>query len=110
RVKTLIPLVSKQVILTQGFIGSTPEGLTTTLGREGSDFSAAIFTSCLEAESLTIWKDVAGVMNADPKRLSTAAVFEELPFQEAAEMTYFGASIIHPKTIKPLANRGIPLY
>jgi aspartate kinase len=97
------------ILLTQGFLGSAPEGLTTTLGREGSDFSAAIFASCLEAESVTIWKDVPGVMNADPKRLASASVFEELPFKEAAEMTYYGASIIHPKTIQPLAKKGIPL-
>lgn len=101
--------LSEKVIITQGFIGSTKEGLTTTLGREGSDYSAAIFASCLNAESVTIWKDVPGVMNADPKRLSAAVVFEELPFKEAAEMTYYGASVIHPKTIKPLANHGIPL-
>lgn len=98
------------LVVTQGFIGRTPEGLTTTLGREGSDFSAAIFASCLKAESVTIWKDVPGVMNADPKRIKNAVVFEELPFSEAAEMTYYGASVIHPKTIKPLANRKIPLY
>ncbi len=109
KIQTLGPVLAEKLILTQGFIGSTREGLITTLGREGSDFSAAIFASCLDAESLTIWKDVAGVMNADPKRLPAAALFEELPFKEAAEMTYYGASIIHPKTIKPLANKGIPL-
>jgi len=103
-------ILSEKIIITQGFIGSTSDGLTTTLGREGSDYSAAIFSSCLEAESLTIWKDVPGVMNADPKRLPAAIIFEELPFKEAAEMTYYGASVIHPKTIKPLANKGIPLY
>ena len=108
-IQTLKAILAEKMILTQGFIGSTREGLTTTLGREGSDFSAAIFASCLDAESLTIWKDVAGVMNADPKRLPTASLFEELPYKEAAEMTYYGASIIHPKTIKPLANKGIPL-
>lgn len=97
------------VCITQGFIGSSDEGRTTTLGREGSDFSAAIFASCLKAESVTIWKDVPGVMSADPRRLPNAIVFEELPFKEAAEMTYYGASVIHPKTIKPLANAGIPL-
>jgi len=97
------------LFITQGFIGRSTEGLTTTLGREGSDFTAAIFAFCLQAESVTIWKDVPGVMNADPKRLSAAIVFEELPFTEAAEMTYYGASVIHPKTIKPLANAGIPL-
>ncbi len=97
------------LLITQGFIARSEEGLTTTLGREGSDFTAAIFASCLRAESVTIWKDVPGVMNADPKRLPTATVFHELPFKEAAEMTYYGASVIHPKTIKPLANAGIPL-
>jgi aspartate kinase len=110
KIQTLKPIVAERMILTQGFIGSTRDGLTTTLGREGSDFSAAIFAACLDAASVTIWKDVAGVMNADPKRLPTAALFEELPFKEAAEMTYYGASIIHPKTIKPLANKGIPLH
>ena len=103
-------ILSEKIIITQGFIGSTSEGLTTTLGREGSDYTAAIFASCLQAKSVTIWKDVPGVMNADPKRLPAATVFEELPFKEAAEMTYYGASVIHPKTIKPLANKGIPLY
>jgi len=101
---------SPQIYLTQGFIGSTNDNLTTTLGREGSDFTAAIFGSCLQANAVTIWKDVPGVMTADPKRIASAGVFEELPYKEAAEMTYFGASVIHPKTIKPLANRGIPLY
>ncbi len=96
--------------ITQGFIATGTSGNTTTLGREGSDFSAAIFASCLQAKSVTIWKDVAGVMNADPKKISSAKVFEELPYKEAAEMTYYGASIIHPKTIKPLANKSIPLY
>lgn len=97
------------IIITQGFIGSTITGKTTTLGRDGSDYSAAIFASCLSAESVTIWKDVPGVMNADPKRIPQAEVFPELPYREAAEMTYYGASVIHPKTIKPLANLGIPL-
>lgn len=96
--------------ITQGFIGRASNGLTTTLGRDGSDYSAGIFASCLNAESVTIWKDVPGVMNADPRRLPNAQVFPELPYREAAEMTYYGASIIHPKTIKPLANRNIPLW
>lgn len=104
-----LPISQDSLYITQGFIGKSPEGLTTTLGREGSDFTAAIFASCMQAESVTIWKDVPGVMNADPKRLPEAQVFEELPFKEAAEMTYYGASVIHPKTIKPLANAGIPL-
>lgn len=98
------------IILTQGFIGSNELGFTTTLGREGSDYTAAIFASCLQAESVTIWKDVPGVMSADPKRLQNAIVFDELPYTEAAEMTYYGASVIHPKTIKPLAVKQIPLY
>jgi aspartate kinase len=109
-IRTLNETLTKKILITQGFIGSTEDGLTTTLGREGSDYSAAIFASCLRAESVTIWKDVPGVMNADPKRLPAAIVFEELPFREAAEMTYYGASVIHPKTIKPLANNGIPLF
>jgi aspartate kinase len=109
-IEKLRPVLKKNIIITQGFIGKTEDGFTTTLGREGSDFSAAIFASCLLAESVVIWKDVPGVMNADPKRIPTASVFKELPFKEAAEMTYYGASVIHPKTIKPLANKGIPLY
>lgn len=108
-IQPLTEVLNKNIVVTQGFIGSTKDGRTTTLGREGSDFSAAIFASCLSAESVTIWKDVPGVMNADPKRLPAAATFEELPFREAAEMTYYGASVIHPKTIKPLANLNIPL-
>jgi aspartate kinase len=103
-------ILSKKIIITQGFIGYAPGGATTTLGRDGSDYSAAIFASCLNAESVTIWKDVPGVMNADPRRLPAATVFGELPYKEAAEMTYYGASVIHPKTIKPLANKGIPLF
>lgn len=107
--QSLKKILEKKIIITQGFIGATSTGLTTTLGREGSDYSAAIFASCLGAQSVTIWKDVPGVMSADPKRLPNAVVFEELPYQEAAEMTYYGASVIHPKTIKPLANSKIPL-
>jgi aspartate kinase len=101
--------LEKEVIITQGFIGKSPDGHTTTLGREGSDFSAAIFASCLNAESVTIWKDVPGVLNADPKRISNTVLYPELSYYDAAEMTYFGASVIHPKTIKPLANQQIPL-
>lgn len=102
--------LQNHILLTQGFIGSNELGFTTTLGREGSDYTAAIFASCLQAESVTIWKDVPGVMSADPKRLPHAVVFDELPYTEAAEMTYYGASVIHPKTIKPLALKQIPLY
>ena len=110
RILPLQHLAQRQVLIAPGFVGATAEGHTTTLGREGSDYSAAIFASCLDATSVTIWKDVAGVMSADPKRLPNAQVFPQLPFREAAEMTYYGASVIHPKTIKPLANKGIPLY
>lgn len=109
RIQTLAPILSDHIIVTQGFIGGNPDGFTTTLGREGSDYTAAIFGSCLPAVNVTIWKDVPGVMNADPKRIPEAIAFSELPFREAAEMTYYGASVIHPKTIKPLANRNIPL-
>lgn len=108
-VQPLKAVLQKNIVITQGFIGSTADGLTTTLGREGSDYSAAIFASSLDAASLTIWKDVAGVMNADPKRFPSPIVFDELPYKEAAEMTYYGANVIHPKTIKPLANKNIPL-
>jgi len=110
RIKTIQSTLQNKIIITQGFIGGTVDGHTTTLGREGSDYTAAIFASCLQAESVTIWKDVPGVMSADPKRLPSAIVFDELPFKEAAEMTYYGASVIHPKTIKPLALKNIPLF
>jgi len=103
-------LLEHKTILTQGFIGRDPLGRTTTLGREGSDFTAAILATSLDAESVTIWKDVPGVLNADPKLFPNTLKFDELRYREAAEMTYFGASVIHPKTIKPLANAGIPLF
>lgn len=102
--------LTTRMVITQGFIGADGQNRSVTLGREGSDFTAAIIGSCLRAESVTIWKDVPGVMNADPKRLPTAVVFPELPYSEAAEMTYYGASVIHPKTIKPLALGNIPLW
>lgn len=98
------------IVLTQGFIGGTAENLTTTLGREGSDFSAAIFAHVLDAESVTIWKDVPGLLNADPKRFDDAVKLERIPYEEALELTFYGASIIHPKTLKPLQNKQIPLY
>ena len=98
------------LVLTQGFIGSTREGYTTTLGREGSDYSAAILAYCFEAKSLTIWKDVEGLMSADPKRMPDAKKLEQVPYREAIELSYYGASVIHPKTIKPLENKAIPLY
>jgi aspartate kinase len=98
-----------KIVLTQGFIGSDPEGNTTTLGREGSDFTAAIFAFSLGIKEVTIWKDVPGVMNADPKWFRNAKKIDSLSFREAIELAYYGASIIHPKTIKPLENANITL-
>ncbi len=97
-------------IITQGFIGSTDENESTTLGREGSDYTAAVFANLLDAESQTIWKDVQGVMNADPKLYSKAVWINELNYKEVIEMAYYGAQVIHPKTIKPLQNKNIPLF
>lgn len=98
------------IILTQGFIGATDENESTTLGREGSDYTAAVFANMLEAESLTIWKDVESVMNADPKQFNDAVPVPELNYNEVIEMAYYGAQVIHPKTIKPLQNKSIPLF
>ncbi|HJP63509.1 MAG TPA: aspartate kinase [Mucilaginibacter sp.] len=102
-------LLEKGIIITQGFLGGTSENFTTTLGREGSDYTASIFASCLQAESVTTWKDVPGILNADPKFFNETIKFDELSYTEAIEMTYYGASVIHPKTIKPLQNAKIPL-
>jgi len=105
------PLFQKHdLLMTQGFIGSTDENESTTLGREGSDYSAAVFANMLDAKVQTIWKDVQGVMNADPKQFSNAEFIGELNYNEVIEMAYYGAQVIHPKTIKPLQNAGIPLY
>jgi len=98
------------VIITQGFIGATDENESTTLGREGSDYSAAIFANLLNAENQTIWKDVEGVMNADPKEFPDATFLDALSYDEVIEMAYYGAQVIHPKTIKPLQNKNIPLH
>ena len=98
------------IILTQGFIGATDENESTTLGREGSDYSAAVFANLLDAESQTIWKDVESVMSADPKQFPDAVSIPELNYDEVIEMAYYGAQVIHPKTIKPLQNKSIPLY
>jgi aspartate kinase len=98
-----------QLYVTQGFIGSTVTNLTTSLGREGSDFTAAILASLLNAESVTIWKDVPGVLNADPRKFPDTVLLKELSYREAIEMTYSGANVIHPKTMKPLYNKNIPL-
>jgi len=103
------PLLAKGIVITQGFIGATDENESTTLGREGSDYSAAIFANMLDAESLSIWKDVEGVMNADPKQFPDAVIIPELNYDEVIEMAFYGAQVIHPKTIKPLQNKDIPL-
>jgi len=97
-------------VITQGFIGGGEHKRMTTLGREGSDFSAAIFAYCLTASSVTIWKDVPGMLNADPKHFSNTSLLENISYREAVELSYYGASVIHPKTIKPLENKHIPLY
>ena len=98
------------IYITQGFIGSTDQNESTTLGREGSDYTAAIFANLLDADSLTIWKDVDGVMSADPKAFPSATLINELSFYEVIEMAFYGAQVIHPKTIKPLQNKEIPLH
>ena len=101
---------SKGIYVTQGFIGGTEQGHTTTLGREGSDYTAALLANLLDAESVTIWKDVDGVLNADPRIFPSTIKLNEVSFKEAIELAYCGAQIIHPKTIKPLQNKQIPLY
>ena len=98
------------IVITQGFIGATDENESTTLGREGSDFSASIFANILDAVDQTIWKDVEGVMNADPKEFPDAVILDALSYREVVEMAYYGAQVIHPKTIKPLENKNIPLH
>lgn len=107
--RDLPSILDDYIVVTQGFIGSTSENFTTTLGRDGSDYSAAIFASCLHAEDVTIWKDVPGVLNADPKWFNQTALISELSYTDAIELTYYGANVIHPKTIRPLQNLGIPL-
>src|SRR4029079_9222750 len=96
-------------VITQGFIGTTSENFTTTLGREGSDYTAAILSYCLDAKGMVVWKDVPGVLSADPKYYSDPVKLEELSYLDAIELTYYGATVIHPKTIKPLENKNIPL-
>ncbi|MGN7204357.1 aspartate kinase [Pedobacter sp. SAFR-022] len=108
--RTLPAILNKGYVITQGFIGGTSENFTTTLGREGSDYSAAIFSACLDATALTIWKDVPGVLNADPKWFERTEKIPELSYHDAIELTYYGATVIHPKTIKPLQNHNIPLF
>ena len=99
-----------KVNVVQGFIGATATGIPTTLGREGSDYTGAVFAFCLGADSLTIWKDVPGMLNADPKTFQNTTKIDRLPFNEAIELAFYGASIIHPKTIQPLKKKGIALH
>jgi len=106
----LKPIIKKQMVVTQGFIGKNKDNFTVTLGREGSDYSAAIFAFGLDAEEVTIWKDVAGVMNADPKKYPNAIKIDAISYPSAIEMAYYGATVIHPKTIQPLQSKKIPLY
>lgn len=99
-----------KLIVTQGYIASDINNFTTSLGREGSDYSAAIFAFCLNAKSVTVWKDVPGVLNADPRYFENASLLDQLSYEEAIELSYYGASVIHPKTLQPLQRKEIPLY
>jgi aspartate kinase len=110
RANTLFNFLNHKIYVTQGFIGGTAEGDTSTLGREGSDYTAAVLANMLNAESVTVWKDVPGILNADPKWMDDALKLEEMSYREAVEMTFSGAKVIHPKTIKPLQNKNIPLH
>jgi len=103
-------LKKKTLNITQGFLGSDENGFTTTLGREGSDYTAAIFAYCLSAESVTIWKDVPGVMNADPRYFENAILLNQISYREAIELAFYGATVIHPKTLQPLQKKEIPLF
>ena len=103
-------VAKNNLYVTQGFLGATTDNFTTTLGREGSDYTAAIFAYCLKAKSVTIWKDVPGVLNADPRVFSDTKLLTQISYKEAIEMAFYGASVIHPKTLKPLENESIPLY
>lgn len=107
--KPLLRSSPAPIIVTQGFIGSDPEGHSTSLGREGSDYTASIFARLLDADSVIIWKDVPGILNADPKHFRQTVKLDELSYAEATELAYYGAKVIHPKTVKPLQNKGIPL-
>jgi len=100
----------KELNIVQGFLGGNADGNTTTLGREGSDYTAGIFAYCLNAESVTIWKDVPGVLNADPRVFEKTQLLEQISYEETIEMAFYGASVIHPKTIQPLQSKNIPLH
>jgi aspartate kinase len=109
--KNISKNIKKKVLnITQGFLGSDENNFTTTLGREGSDYTAAIFAYCLNAESVTIWKDVPGVMNADPRFFENATLLNQISYREAIELAFYGATVIHPKTLQPLQKKEIPLY
>ena len=108
--RTLLQPDSPRLIVTQGFIAGSADGHTSTLGREGSDYSASILSYCLDAESMTIWKDVPGFLNADPKFFPDTIKIEQIPYKEAIELAYYGASVIHPKTVKPIQNKDIQLH
>lgn len=109
--KVLVPAIEKdKIVITQGFIGSTADNNSTTLGREGSDYTAALLAAMTPAQSVSIWKDVEGLLNADPKLFPNTVKIEEITYHEVIEMAYYGAQVIHPKTIKPLQNANIPLY
>ena len=110
RLRRAVELADERVVVGQGFIGATEQGATTTIGREGSDYSAAVAGYILEAESVSIWKDVEGILNGDPKQFENVTYIPELTYLDAIELAYSGAQIIHPKTIKPLQNKNIPLY
>jgi aspartate kinase len=109
--KNISKNVKKKILnVTQGFLGSDENNFTTTLGREGSDYTAAIFSYCLNAESVTIWKDVPGVMNADPRYFENASLLNQISYREAIELAFYGATVIHPKTLQPLQKKEIPLF
>ena len=103
-------VAGKRTLVSQGFIASAPNGDTTTLGREGSDYSAAIFAYALGADSVTIWKDVPGVLNGDPRKFDDTVLLHQISYREAIELAFYGASVIHPKTLQPLQRKEIPLY
>ncbi len=111
KTKQTISTINKNILnITQGFLGSDNNNFTTTLGREGSDYTAAIFAYCLNAESVTIWKDVPGILNADPRYFENAQLLNQISYREAIELAFYGASVIHPKTLQPLQRKEIPLF
>ena len=108
--KNISSLDPEKSYVTQGFIGSESNNFTVTLGREGSDYSAAVFAYCMDAEAMTIWKDVPGVMTGDPRKFKNVSLLSNISYEEAIEMAYYGASVIHPKTLQPLQQKNIPFY